>query len=192
MAAADFGAVESAHWDSAEQVQAYVWRQGISSMLAYDGARCVGQLYLKEYEPEFRERGGWTGHPPFADFGVAGPLGLAGRYLTLGCYHVGWMPDGRRDDSLWGRGIGTALLDAVIEWWRADGRHDGLLTWALSPASRRLLQMAGQMPHTVYARLGFTEVQRLRDPRWTRELASWVPAEQVGEASDLRVMTLTR
>ncbi len=188
----DYGIVESVHWSSAGQVEAYVDRQGLASVLAYESSRYVGQLYLQEYDSSFIEPGGWEGHRPFADFRVAEPLFLVGRYLTVGCFHVGWMPDGRRDSSLWGRGIGQALLRWLVDWFRDDGRYDGLLTWAVSPASRRLLQMAGQMPYTVYRRSGFREIRRLRDSRWSELIADWAPLQQQDELSDLRVMIQDR
>ena len=122
----DYGAVDSVHWLSANQVGEYCERQGIASMLAFDSDRCVGQLYLQEYDPQFSESGGWTGHRPWADFQVSEPLGLDGRFLTLGCYHVGRTPSGSRDVSLWGKGIGTALLRAVIAWHRDQQVIDGL------------------------------------------------------------------
>ena len=125
MIVSDYGVVESQHWASADQVAEYVERQGIASMLAFAGQQYVGQLYLQEYDPEFSESGGWTGHRPWANFRVAEPLGLRGRFLTLGCYHVGWMPDNSRDRSLQGRGIGTALLEAVIQWYRGQKVIDG-------------------------------------------------------------------
>lgn len=189
MQVADYDSVETAHWDSAEQVQEFIESQGIASMLAFDGERYLGQLYLQEYDHRFSEPGGWTGERPWADFRVAEPLVLQGRYLTLGCYHVGWMPDDSRDRSLYGRGIGTALLRAVVEWLRAQERIDGLLTWALVPGSYKLLRDAGQMPYTVYERFGFREVKRIHDPRWQVSEYYKDPCE---DPLGLRVMVLTK
>ena len=107
MEIADFGAVEGVHWRSAEEVGAFIERQGIASLLAFDGERCVGQLYLKAYDPDFQEAGGWTGNRPWADYAIAEPLDLAGRPLTVGCFHVGRSPDGAADPSVRGRGVGT-------------------------------------------------------------------------------------
>jgi GNAT superfamily N-acetyltransferase len=188
----DFPVVEREHWESADQVGEYIERQGIASMLAFAGPRYLGQLYLKQYDPQFRDPGGWHGHRPWADFHPAGPLSLKGCFLTLGCYHVGWLPDGR-DRSLQGKGISTALLKAVIEWYESRSFLDGLLTWAPQPGSRRLLAEAGQLPHTVYRRFGFQEIKQVRDPLWmetvTRERYPDATAEEPGL---LRVMLLTR
>jgi RimJ/RimL family protein N-acetyltransferase len=118
-------------------VRTFAEAQGIASMLASDGPRYLGQLYLKEYDPRFAEPGGWVGERPWADFRVAEPLGLHDRYLTLGCYHVGWMPDHTRDPSLLGRGIGTALLRAIVDWLGQQSRVDGLLSWAVCPGRGR-------------------------------------------------------
>ncbi len=192
MEVSDYGAVECVHWESAAQVARYIDRQGIASMLAYEGERYLGQLYVQEYDPAFSDPGGHEGHRPWADFRVAEPLELEGRYLTIGCYHVGWLADGTRDSSLYGRGIGTALVTSLIDWFHRDSALDGLLTWALSPASRRLLQIAGQMPRTVYARLGFDEVKRVRDPRWNPLAEEWADAGAADDLADLRVFVLRR
>lgn len=187
----DFGVVESAHWESADQVHEFIAKQGIASMLTFDGERYLGQLYLQEYDPEFRDPNGWVGERPWADFQVAEPLHLEGRFLTLGCYHVGWMPDNSRDTSLYGRGIGTALLKAVIEWFRAQDAIDGLLTWGVMPGSNRLLQAGGQMPCTVYERFGFSLIKEVRDPRWMDSVTREDYPEVVGEEPGLlKVMLL--
>ena len=160
-------------------------------MLAYVDQQYVGQLYLQEYNPAFIEPGGWNGNRAWADFQVAEPLSLNGRLLTLGCYHVGWMPDGSRDRSLQGRGIGTALLEAIIEWYRGQTAIDGLMSWALVPGSMALLQ-AGQMPYTLYQEYGFREIKQVDDPRWTDVVAN-IDAEGAKEdLAVLRVMLLTR
>jgi len=190
MIISDYGIVESQHWTSADQVAEYIERQGIASMLAFAGQRCVGQLYLQEYDPEFSEPGGWTGHRPWADFQVAEPLHLRGRFLTLGCYHVGGLPDSSRDRSLWGQGIGTALLKAVIEWYRGQAVIDGLISWALVPGCIELLQGAGQMPYTVYQEHGFREIKRVNDPRWSEAVADVDPKGAEEDLAVLRVMLL--
>lgn len=160
-------------------------------MLAFVGQQYVGQLYLQEYDPEFSEPGGWIGHRPWANFRVAEPLGLGGRLLTLGCYHVGWMPDNSRDRSLQGRGIGTALLEAVISWYRAQNVIDGLMSWALVPGCKGLLQWAGQMPYTVYQKHGFQEIKQVNDPRLAEDIADIDPEEAQEDLAVLRVMLLT-
>jgi GNAT superfamily N-acetyltransferase len=159
-------------------------------MLAYDGSRYVGQLYLQEYDPNFHELGGWVGERPWADFTCAEPLGLVGRHLTLGCFHVGWLPSGP-DHTLCGRGIGTALLRAVVNWFRSESGYVGLLTWALVPGSHDLLRAAGQMPYTVYERFGFEEVLRLAEPQWCAFVDPFAHACPE-HPSTLRIMRLPR
>ena len=192
MKVGDFDVVETAHWESADQVQEFIEKQGIAAMLAFDGERYLGQLYLQEYDPQFSDPGGWVGERPWADFQVAEPLGLHGRHLTLGCYHVGWMPDGVKDTSLYGQGIGTALLQAVVEWYHSQQAVDGLLSWALVPGPKELLQAAGQMPYTVYERLGFREIKRVHDPRWAAGVTKFDTTEAKKDPAVLRVMLLTR
>ena len=72
----DFGKVECRHWISSEQVQQYIDRQGIASMLAFDHEHYAGQLYMQEYKPQFISPRGWTDDRPWADFQLAEPLGL--------------------------------------------------------------------------------------------------------------------
>jgi GNAT superfamily N-acetyltransferase len=191
MRVSDYGVVESEHWTSADQVADYIAHQGVASMLAFAGQRCVGQLYLQEYDPEFCEPGGRVGHRPWADFQIAEPLYLNGRFLTLGCYHVGWLPDNSRDRSLWGQGIGTALLEAVIEWYRAQKDIDGLMSWALVTGCKGLLQWAGQMPYTVYQTHGFQEIKRVNDPGLAVDIADIEPEEATEDLAVLRVMLLS-
>jgi GNAT superfamily N-acetyltransferase len=191
MRVSDYGVIETEHWTSVDQVAEFIECQGIASMLAFDSRRYLGQLYLQEYDPKFSEPGGWFGHRCWADFQVAEPLGLDGRFLTLGCYHVGWMPDGSRDRSLQGQGIGTALLKALIEWYRGQTAIDGLMSWSLVPGRNELLQGAGQMPYPVYQRHGFQEIKQVDDPRWTEAIADIDPEVVKEDLSVLRVMLLS-
>ena len=55
----DFGAVECRHWHSIEQVRKFIEKQGIASMLAFNAGRYAGQLYLQEYDPQFKNPEGW-------------------------------------------------------------------------------------------------------------------------------------
>lgn len=188
----DFGIIECVHWKSAEQVQEYIDKQNIASMLAFDDLRYVGQLYLKEYDPRFSEQGGWIGERCWADFQIAEPLGLKGRFLTLGCYHVGRLPNGKYTPSLWGRGIGKTLLKAIIEWYQSQQEINGLVSWGLVPGSRKLLQWAGQLPYTSYKKFGFQEIKRVYDPRLEQALAD-IDITSVNEnIAMLRVMVLTK
>jgi GNAT superfamily N-acetyltransferase len=185
MQVSDYGVVECSHWESAEQVCQYMEKQGIASMLAFSGSEFLGQLYLQEYDPEFKDPGGWFGERPWADFHPAQPLDVEGRLLTLGCDHV--------KGEFLGQGVGTALLKAVIEWFEHQSRYDGLVTYAPQPGSKKLLAAAGQLPHTVYRRLGFREIKEVRDPVWMEG----VTQEEYPDATEeepglMRVMLLTR
>lgn len=200
----DYDSVDIEHWSSRAQVDEFIDRSGIASMLAFDGQQLVGQLYLQEYDPSFSEPS--TGERFWADIQAAEPLGLEGRYLTLGCYHVGWTAESSWASypplpwraSLLGRGIGTTLLRAVIDWFNQQSEIDGLISWALAPGSKPLLQWAGQMPFHVYHRHGFQEIKRARDPRWDDYMHrvssdSQVDLELPDERADaalLRVMCL--
>ena len=173
MKISDWGRVETEHWSSVDHVQDSIDRQGIASMLAFDGERCVGQLYLKQYDPGFCASEGWPGPWAWADFQPAEPLGLQGSFLALSCYHVGWLPNGTWnsfptlpwDSSLWGRGIGTALLKTVLQWVR-HRPIQGLVSWSVVDGSKELLSSAGQMPHTTYQRFGFSEIKQVHMPEF--------------------------
>ena len=172
MTLSDYDSVDTEHWSSRAQVEEFIDRSGIALMLAFDDQQFVGQLYLQEYDPNFIEPS--TGERFWADFQAAEPLGLDGRYLSLGCYHVGWTaqsswasyPPVPWQASLLSRGIGTTLLRAVIDWFNTQSEVDGLISWALAPGSKPLLQWAGQMSFHVYHRYGFQEIKKTRDPRW--------------------------
>ena len=193
--AKDFDTVETSDWRSHKHVQELIEKQGIGSMLAFDGDRYVGQLYLREYDPDFVNPGGVSGGPePWRDFSLAEPLGLRGHYLTLGCYHVGWRPGGTWetvDTTLWGKGVGTGLLKAMIEWFRSQDTVDGLLAWALVHGSKEMHQHNGQLPYTVYERLGFDEVKRVNDPSWA-PYAKYYERDAKEDPTTFRVMLLRR
>ena len=166
----DFESVETSDWRSPDHLRELIERQGIGSMLAFEDGRYLGQLYVREYDSSFKNAGGVSGGPePWRDFSLAEPLGLRGRYLTLGCYHVGWEPGGTwetADKTMWGNRLGTGLLMAMIDWFQTQESIDGLLAWALVRGSKKIHQDNGQLPHTVYQRHGFKELKRVNDPSW--------------------------
>ena len=191
----DFDSIETSDWSSEDQVRELIEKQGIGSMLAFDGNHYLGQLYVREYDPSFTNPGGVTGGPePWRDFSFAEPLGLRGRYLTLGCYHVGWKAGGTWesvDTTTWGNGVGTGLLKAVVEWLRTRESIDGLLAWALVHGSKEIHQHNGQMPHTVYERSGFNEIKRVNDPSWA-PYAKYYESDAEEDPTLFRVMLLER
>ena len=189
----DFGVIDCDHWASPQHVRVCIENQGIASMLAFEGERNVGQLYLQEYYPTFTNPEGWTGGwRPWADFLIAEPFGLEGRYLTLGCYHVGRMSDGSVDETLFGRGTGTALLESTVQWLHQQQEIDGLMSWAFVAGSKPLQAWGGQMPHTVYRRFGFREVKQIRDARLDEDLAHVDTSEAEADPALLRVMLRER
>jgi GNAT superfamily N-acetyltransferase len=191
-APADFGAIVRGHWQSADEIRERIQKSGIASILAFEGTHCVGHLYVREYDPQYRSPEGWTGGWPWADFCIAEPLELQGRHLTLGCYHVGEQLAGGRDTSAQGRGVGKALLGAAIDWLRGQDEIDGLMAWGLVPGSWGLLQWAGQLPHTVYRKAGFREIKHVRDPRLENDLADVDTSDADEDPALLRVMVLSR
>ena len=84
------------------------------------------------------------------------------------------------------------LLRAVLEWYRGQRAIYGLLTWGLVPGPKKLLQEAGQMPYTVYERLGFRKFKRVHDPRWADGVGKIDTTGAEEDPAVLRVMLLTR
>ena len=191
----DFDSVATSDWRSPDHVRELIEKQGIGSMLAFEDDRYLGQLYVREYDPSFTNAGGVSGGPePWRDFNLAEPIGLRGRYLTLGCYHVGWKAGGTWetvDTAMWGNGVGTGLLRAVIDWFRTQQSIDGLLAWALVHGSKEIHQHNGQMPYTVYKRSGFREVKRVNDTSWA-PYAKYYERDAEEDPTLFRVMVLER
>ena len=149
-------------------------------MLALDNDTCISQLYATEYRPGFESpTKPWSQHRPWADFRLAEPLDLDGRYLTLECYHVGWGQSDSwewatvkdrwlvSDETLRGKGVRSGMLHEVMEWLDMQDKIGGLLTWGLEP-DYELLVWAGQNSHTAYEWAGFREIKRVVDPIWAQ------------------------
>jgi hypothetical protein len=80
-----------------------------------------------------------------------------------------------------GRGIGTALCRASIQWARENG-YARVLAMGAPAGLRAYAQFAGSLPRTTYARLGFRPLDlegQVGLPAWAEGAA---PPEVVAEA----------
>lgn len=136
-----------------EDVAARIRDLGASAILAFDGGRHVGQLQFRRYDPGLRSPKGMYEPAYWGDFGERAP-DLGDNALAVFCYHVGQTDDSeQRDPAYFGRGIGLALLDTLLDWagWRG---FDAVVAKA-TPAARPVMTMMGGQPVDAYRERGF-------------------------------------
>ena len=153
MVEADIGTHPIGCQGSKDEVVARIRDLGTSAMLAFEGSRHVGQLQIRRHDPALRAEKGVYEPDYWGDFGVQAPI-LDGDALGVFCYHVGQTDDSeRRDAAYFGRGIGLALLDAVLDWAASKG-FDAVVAKA-TPAARAVMTMMGGQPVAAYRERGF-------------------------------------
>ncbi len=136
-----------------DEVAARIQDLGASAILAFDGARHVGQLQFRRYDPGLRAAKGVYEPAYWGDFGTRAP-DLGSDALAVFCYHVGQTDDSdERDSAYFGRGIGLALLDALLDWARERGF--GAVVAKATPAARRVMTVMGGQPVAAYRERGF-------------------------------------
>jgi hypothetical protein len=146
---------------SREQVVDRIDAIGSSAMLAFEGARHVGQLQFRPYVSGTASPDGINDPLYWMDFGGHAPP-LPERTLALFCYHVGQLEDGgARDSQYFGRRMGTDLLDATLVWARESGFQ--AVVAKATPATWPIPQFMGGMPSGVYASRGFEEAASYHD-----------------------------
>lgn len=162
MTTADVDTVPLDHQGTVDEVLARIDDLGSAAALVFDGSQHVGQLQFRRYEPELRSPNGLHDPLYWGDFSAIGAPELPQRTLNLFCYHVGQLESGdERDTRYQGRGIGSGLLDAVIDWADA-ARIDAIVAKAV-PAVRAVAVFMGGQPAAVYAERGFEIVARWQD-----------------------------
>jgi GNAT superfamily N-acetyltransferase len=194
---ADLDRVSGACWESRETQARILDRQGILGMAAWQGSRCVGQLHA--YRVTFPQ---WD-DSHFPGYGrtrpVSWPLGwplLAAREKGLrfdgpvwghACFHVGFAdPEARcADRTFFGRGIGSVLCEASVQWARDHG-YAAVLAQGGTKAAPEYNVWMGCLPWTTYARKGFVCVAQEEDgiqlPWWARGEAKPEVMQQMQEA----------
>lgn len=157
MSVDDIAQVPLPHQGDEQEVLERIATVGSSALLAFDGARHVGQLQFRRYQPGTRSSNGvwdplwwmdFADHAPDVD-----PLALA-----VCCCHVGQLDDtADRDATYLGRGIGAALLDHFLDWARENG-FPAVIAKS-TPAIRPVMEFLGGFPSSVYRARGFEVVE---------------------------------
>jgi hypothetical protein len=151
-----------------EQILERIAEIGSSAMLAFEGARHVGQLQFRPYVSGTTSPDGINDPLYWMDFGDRAPP-LPERTLALFCYHVGQLEDGgARDPRYFGRRMGTELLDATIAWAR-ESRFRAIVAKAVPPVWP-IPQFMGGMPPGVYASRGFEQAASYQEAALRRGL----------------------
>ena len=152
MRAEDVGAVPLVHQGTADEVLRRIEELGTSAVLAFDDGRHVAQLQVRPYEPGTRSPDGLDDPLYWMDFADRSPSVPDGAVAVF-CYHVGQVDDSdERDPAYWGRGLGLALLDALLAW--AD--DTGLAVVAKGvPEDRAVMTYLGGQPASAYEARGF-------------------------------------
>ena len=141
---------------------------GSSAMLAFEGARHVGQLQFRPYVPGTASPDGINDPLYWMDFEDRAPP-LPERTLALFCYHVGQLESGsERDPGYFGRRMGTGLLDATLVWARESGFR--AVVAKATPPTWPIPQFMGGMPAGVYTSRGFEQVASYHEPALRRGL----------------------
>ena len=191
-------------WPERETLDHLFAEQGTIGMAAWEGDKCVAQLHCyrvvspdgrNQDWPEWSEW--WSKHWQLAA-GAAG-LELIGPVWCHACIHVGRTLEGAQKEfepseeaakgflkgtnpRYFGRGIGTTLCEASVQWASnhnyiavlAPGAPDGLFQYAT---------WSGHLPWTTYAKLGFESVKPSQE---ADELPGWAeggaPPKVVAEA----------
>ena len=162
MTAADIGSVPLDHQGTPSEVRARIADLGSSAALVFDGSQHVGQLQFRRYDPDLRSPSGLHDPLYWGDFSATVAPELPQRALNLFCYHVGQLDAGEaRDARYQGRGIGSNLLDALINWADAE-RFEAIVAKAV-PAVRAVAVYMGGQPAAVYEERGFKIVARWQD-----------------------------
>jgi GNAT superfamily N-acetyltransferase len=163
LVAADLEAVPLNCQGTLEEVRARVADLGAAAILAFDGDRHVGQLQFRRYDPALRSGDGIWDPCYWGDFGDDAPA-LPRDTLAIFCYHVGQLDaTEKRDPGYQHRGIGLAMLDALIAWARERG-YAALVAKHTPPYPSVMAFMGGQSAHR-YEERGFRCFARRVDPQ---------------------------
>lgn len=145
----------------ADKAQARIADLGSAAMLAFDGARLVGQLQFRRHQADLASARGIWDADYWGDF-AGRAVDVPNRTLGIFCYHVGQTGEGEaRDARYMGRGIGIGLLDSVIGWSDANG-FDAIVA-KCTPDDRRVMAFMGGMPARTYEDRGFEVLERWQD-----------------------------
>jgi GNAT superfamily N-acetyltransferase len=129
---------------------------GSAAILAFEGDKHVGQLQFRRYDPSLRSKEGIWNPDYWGDFGEKAPS-LPQETLGVFCFHVGQVePGDDRDEKYFGRGMGIALLDYLIDWTRDQGFK--AIVAKHTPADRSVMAFMGGQPSKTYEDRGFENI----------------------------------
>ena len=195
----DIDCVAGTCWESRETQMRLLEQQGILGMAAWQGPLCVGLLHCYSVTlPKWDDTNfpGYDRKRP-----VSWPLGwpllaanekglrFDGPVWAHACFHVGFSgPDARHADrAYFGRGIGTAMCRASLQWAREHGYAAVLAQGGVKTAPEYNVWM-GCLPWTTYAQMGFDCLALEEDDRqlpwWAKGEASPEVMKQVQAAVD--------
>jgi GNAT superfamily N-acetyltransferase len=136
---------------------------GSSAILAFDGARHIGQLQFRRYAADTRSPEGIWNPLYWGDFGSHAPE-LPKQTLAIFCYHVGQLDDtDQRDPAYQGRGIGLRLLDTFLQWAEQAG-YEAIVAKA-TPSVRSVMSFMGGQPVEAYLQRRFQVTAGWVDPQ---------------------------
>jgi len=192
----DLDHITGACWENRQTQIRLLELQEILGFGAWEGDDCVGQLHCYSVTlPQWDDSN-------FPGYGranpVSWPLGwplLAAKEKGLkfdkpvwahACFHVGWtLGSPSADPKYFGRGIGTEMLKASIQWAR---EHDyaGIIAHGGTKVAPAYNVWMGCLPWTTYASIGFQCVAMEEDgkglPWWTKNEEQPELMAQVREA----------
>ena len=137
--------------------------QEIIGFGAWDGDECIAQLHCYRLNLPHGSSDLWPAwsRPSYVGGVLDGRLGISGPVWCHACFHVGrsirsFANSDDPDSRYFGRGIGTALVQASVQWAKrhgyeaviAPGTPDGLFAFSV---------LAGGLPWTTYQKLGFMD-----------------------------------
>lgn len=140
---------------------------------AWEGDFCVAQLHCYRLESAADACGVW---PPHRDWWgghwrelltPSQVAALGGPLWCLACFHVGRTIDSEElDRQYMGRGIGTRMLMAAVEW-AIGGDYVAVVAPGAPPVLPSYAEWSGHMPRSTYEKLGFAAFATESDiPEW--------------------------
>ncbi|UCC68602.1 MAG: GNAT family N-acetyltransferase [Armatimonadota bacterium] len=191
-------------WPDRDTLARLFAEQGTIGMAAWEGDKSVGLLHCyrvtlpdwtTDHWPQWSR---WCPDPTWwSEAARSANLALTGPAWCHACCHVGRTLESSQEEALpsgWdkgickgidtrylGRGIGTALCKASIQWAR---QHDYAAVVAPAPPNGlfKLLIWSGGLPWTSYAKLGFDIIGYRTEVGWTTEPGDELPRWAQGDS----------
>ncbi len=180
-------------WPDRETLDRLFAKQGTIGMAAWEDDKCVAQLHCYRVDTvdggneDWPEHNNWLPNIPRlevvrqSDFDSKGPVWChacchVGRTLEIApeeSLPSGWAKGIRKgvDPRYLGRGIGTALCEASVQWAR-EHDYGAVLAMGAPDSMFEFAVWSGALPWTSYTKLGFEAVAAEREgaglPEWAQ------------------------